>query len=84
MMTSEETTSKRIIRFLSRLILTLLIFGLIAGVVVFIYHKHTGESINEIIEKTKQMNEAVKVLDFETAAILRDEIKVLNTKKNKK
>lgn len=30
-----------------------------------------------IKEKERQMNEAVKVLDFETAAILRDEIKVL-------
>jgi acetolactate synthase small subunit len=30
-----------------------------------------------IKEKEKQMNDAVKVLDFETAAILRDEIKVL-------
>jgi excinuclease ABC subunit B len=28
--------------------------------------------------KEKQMNDAVKVLDFETAAILRDEIKVLD------
>jgi protein-arginine kinase activator protein McsA len=30
-----------------------------------------------IAEKEKQMGDAVKVLDFETAAILRDEIKVL-------
>jgi excinuclease ABC subunit B len=30
-----------------------------------------------IAEKEKQMSEAVKILDFETAAILRDEIKVL-------
>jgi excinuclease ABC subunit B len=30
-----------------------------------------------IKEKTKEMNEAVKVLDFETAALLRDEIKAL-------
>ncbi len=30
-----------------------------------------------IKEKERQMNDAVKVLDFETAAILRDEIKVL-------
>ena len=30
-----------------------------------------------IKEKEKQMNEAVKILDFETAAILRDEIKML-------
>jgi excinuclease ABC subunit B len=29
-------------------------------------------------EKERQMNDAVKVLDFETAAILRDEIKVLS------
>ncbi len=34
--------------------------------------------INKILkEKEKQMNEAVKNLDFETAAILRDEIKIL-------
>src|SRR3989344_2725723 len=30
-----------------------------------------------IKEKEKQMSDAVKILDFETAAILRDEIKVL-------
>lgn len=30
-----------------------------------------------IKEKTRQMNEAVKILDFETAAILRDEIRAL-------
>jgi len=30
-----------------------------------------------IKEKEQQMNEAVKILDFETAAILRDEIKIL-------
>ena len=33
-----------------------------------------------IKEKNKQMSEAVKNLDFETAAILRDEIKVLESK----
>ncbi|HZS42822.1 MAG TPA: excinuclease ABC subunit UvrB [Candidatus Paceibacterota bacterium] len=33
-----------------------------------------------IEEKQKQMNDAVKVLDFETAAILRDEIKELTLK----
>ncbi|HSE34748.1 MAG TPA: UvrB/UvrC motif-containing protein, partial [Candidatus Paceibacterota bacterium] len=27
--------------------------------------------------KTKQMTQAVKILDFETAAILRDEIRIL-------
>ena len=32
-----------------------------------------------IAGKTKQMNEAVKLLDFETAAILRDEIKALES-----
>lgn len=41
-----------------------------------------------IKEKTKQMNEAVALLDFETAAIIRDEIKILekslDTKKPKK
>lgn len=37
-----------------------------------------------IKEKEKQMNEAVKTLDFETAAILRDEIKALKLKKNRK
>jgi excinuclease ABC subunit B len=37
-----------------------------------------------IAQKDKQMNAAVKILDFETAAILRDEIKVLEEKlKNK-
>lgn len=35
-----------------------------------------------IKEKNKQMNEAVKELDFETAAILRDEIRALENKKN--
>jgi excinuclease ABC subunit B len=34
-----------------------------------------------IKEKRKQMNEAVKKLDFETAAILRDEIRALENKK---
>lgn len=34
--------------------------------------------------KREQMNEAVKALDFETAAILRDEIRVLEAKKKKK
>jgi excinuclease ABC subunit B len=34
-----------------------------------------------IRSKEKQMTEAVKELDFETAAILRDEIKVLKRKK---
>ncbi|MEI7777472.1 MAG: excinuclease ABC subunit UvrB [bacterium] len=34
-----------------------------------------------IKQKEKQMNEAVKLLDFETAAILRDEIKALLTEK---
>jgi len=33
-----------------------------------------------IREKTKQMNEAVKLLDFETAALLRDEIEALQGK----
>ena len=37
-----------------------------------------------ITQKEKQMNAAVKILDFETAAILRDEIKILKEKlKNK-
>ncbi|MDQ1281906.1 MAG: excinuclease subunit, partial [Patescibacteria group bacterium] len=36
---------------------------------------------NKLIRlKEKQMTEAVKVLDFETAAILRDEIKILKEK----
>ena len=34
--------------------------------------------------KTSQMSEAVKRLDFETAAILRDEIKALQSMNNKK
>jgi protein-arginine kinase activator protein McsA len=33
-----------------------------------------------IKEKNKQMSEAVKNLDFETAAILRDEIRALENK----
>jgi protein-arginine kinase activator protein McsA len=33
--------------------------------------------------KEKEMNEAVKELDFETAAILRDEIKILKERSNK-
>jgi len=40
-----------------------------------------------IKEKTRQMTEAVKILDFETAAILRDEVlelKKLQTKRTKK
>jgi excinuclease ABC subunit B len=37
-----------------------------------------GTKLNKVIkEKEKQMNQAVKELDFETAAILRDEIKAL-------
>ena len=37
-----------------------------------------GGNIKKLLkEKEKQMNEAVKNLDFETAAILRDEIKEL-------
>ena len=41
-----------------------------------------GKNLSKLIkEKEKQMNQAVKELDFETAAILRDEIKALtNTK----
>jgi len=35
-------------------------------------------------EKRKQMEEAVSILDFETAAIIRDEIKVLNDTLTKK
>ena len=34
--------------------------------------------------KEKQMKEAVKVLDFETAAILRDELEVLRTRNSTK
>ncbi|HEY4486136.1 MAG TPA: excinuclease ABC subunit UvrB [Candidatus Paceibacterota bacterium] len=37
-----------------------------------------------IKEKERQMSEAVKVLDFETAAILRDEIRALESKPHKK
>jgi len=36
-----------------------------------------------IKQKEKQMNAAVKILDFETAAILRDEIRLLEEKKKK-
>jgi protein-arginine kinase activator protein McsA len=39
-----------------------------------LYEKNPAKLIKE---KTKQMNDAVKILDFETAAILRDEIKEL-------
>jgi len=35
-----------------------------------------------IAEKKKKMESAVKILDFETAAILRDEIKMLEDKIN--
>jgi excinuclease ABC subunit B len=39
-----------------------------------LYHKNPKATLRE---KRKQMSEAVKILDFETAAILRDEIKAL-------
>jgi excinuclease ABC subunit B len=40
-----------------------------------------GKNLNKLIkEKEKQMNAAVKELDFETAALLRDEIKALTQK----
>ena len=35
-------------------------------------------------EKRKQMEEAVSILDFETAAIIRDEIKILSERQNQK
>ncbi len=39
-----------------------------------------GDDLNKLIkEKERQMSEAVKNLDFETAAILRDEIKILSS-----
>ena len=38
---------------------------------------------NIIKEKEKQMNDSVRILDFETAAILRDEIAILIEKKDK-
>ncbi|MCE9644276.1 excinuclease ABC subunit UvrB [Candidatus Parcubacteria bacterium] len=41
------------------------------------YKKNPAKVIRE---KTKQMNEAVKLLDFETAALLRDEIEALQGK----
>jgi len=44
---------------------------------------YKGDRRKLIREKEKQMNEAVKQLDFETAAILRDEIKFLLEKKKK-
>jgi excinuclease ABC subunit B len=41
--------------------------------------KMYGKDLAKLIrQKEKQMNSAVKILDFETAAILRDEIKELN------
>jgi protein-arginine kinase activator protein McsA len=36
-----------------------------------------------VIEKKRQMDSAVKILDFETAAILRDEIRELEKLANK-
>lgn len=51
---------------------------------VELYRKNPKKTIKE---KKRQMEEAVAVLDFETAAILRDEIKVLSeldTKKSKR
>jgi len=44
---------------------------------------YKGDSRKLIKEKEKQMNEAVKNLDFETAAIVRDEIEFLLKKKLK-
>jgi len=41
---------------------------------------HGGDIKKIIAEKRKQMGEAAKILDFETAAILRDEIKALEDK----
>ncbi len=43
-----------------------------------LYEKNPAKLIKD---KTKQMNDAVKILDFETAAILRDEIKELEMEK---
>ena len=41
-----------------------------------------GKDLPKLIkEKHRHMNEAVKILDFETAALLRDEIAVLEKKK---
>jgi len=40
--------------------------------------KNPKEKRKLIKEKIKEMNEAVKALDFETAAIIRDEIKILS------
>lgn len=43
-----------------------------------------GGNLKKVLkEKNKQMSEAVKNLDFETAAILRDEIKLLDKRVNK-
>ena len=44
-----------------------------------------GGNLKKVIkEKIKQLNEAVKELDFETAAILRDEIRALESQTDKK
>ena len=43
-----------------------------------------GDTRKIVREKERQMREAVKELDFETAALIRDELKLLTTKKNKK
>ena len=46
------------------------------------YYSGKYKKAIEYGEKEKEMNEAVKELDFETAAILRDEIKALEARKS--
>ena len=46
-----------------------------------LYEKNPDKFIKD---KEKQMSDAVKVLDFESAAIIRDEIKELKIKLDKK
>lgn len=48
------------------------------------YERYERDPRGTITEKRKQMAEAVKILDFETAALIRDEIQILEKKKKTK
>jgi len=51
------------------------------GEMLTVDSKLFGGNLKKVIkEKVKQLNEAVKELDFETAAIIRDEIRALEQK----
>lgn len=55
------------------------------GEMLSVDSKLFGGNLKKVIkEKIKQLNEAVKELDFETAAILRDEIRALESQTDKK